>query len=224
VAGAVTGGSALVVQPGFDASTVAKFKGKRIATPEFGNTQDIAARAWLSAGGLVVGKDVQVVPIPNPDQINLFRLVAIDGAWTIEPWVSRLELLADAKVVVEEKDPLTTLLAANTQFLTRHAELADAFIAAHRELTEWIIQHPQEAQRMLTEELQIRFKADMPEVVLRNAWPRIHLTSDVSLVEFAGFLAKAKDAGFVSNVDMRSVVETCIAGPCTKPTVSPQTN
>ena len=207
VAGAVTGGSALVVQPGSGLLAPINFKGRSIATPEFGNTQDIMARAWLIAAGLQPGKDVQLVPMQNTEQLKLFRLMAIDAAWTVEPWVSRLELLADATIVVEEKHSPTTVLAANTQFLTEHRQLADAFVAGHRDLTTWIEAHPQEAQRMLTEELQTRFATDMPATVLGHAWRRIHVTSEVSREALGDFVQKSKDAGFAADVDVEALFD-----------------
>ena len=97
-------------------STLAKpadFRGKRIATPQFGNTQDVAARAWLAAGGLRItqaGGDAQVLPTENPDQLSLFKSGQLDAVWTVEPWVSRLEMEAGGKVLVEEKNAITTNL------------------------------------------------------------------------------------------------------------------
>jgi NitT/TauT family transport system substrate-binding protein len=93
VAGAVNGGSALVVQPDRCLAGPADFRGKRIGTPQFGNTQDVAARAWLTAGGLRItqaGGDAQVLPAANPDQLALFKSRQLDAVWTVEPWVSRL--------------------------------------------------------------------------------------------------------------------------------------
>jgi NitT/TauT family transport system substrate-binding protein len=101
VAGAVQGGSALVVQADGGLACAADFRGKRIATPQFGNTQDIAARAWLIAGGLRVtqtGGDAQVLPTANPDQLSLFQRRQLDAVWTVEPWVSRLEAEAGGRV------------------------------------------------------------------------------------------------------------------------------
>ena len=74
-AGAAEGGAALVVQANAGLLTPADFRGKKIATPQLGNTQDVAARAWLSAGGLKItltGGDAQVIPTANPDQLSLF--------------------------------------------------------------------------------------------------------------------------------------------------------
>ena len=88
VAGAVNGGSALVVQPDGGLSKPADFRGKRIATPQFGNTQDVAARAWLVSGGLRItqtGGDAQVLPTANPDQLGLFQNKQLDAVWTGSP-------------------------------------------------------------------------------------------------------------------------------------------
>src|SRR5438067_5998030 len=107
IAGAVDGGAALVVQPGSGLSRAADFRGKKLGTPQLGNTQDVAARAWLAAGGLKVtltGGDVQVIPTANPDQLGLFQSRDLDAVWTVEPWVSRLEMEANDKALVEERD------------------------------------------------------------------------------------------------------------------------
>ena len=115
IAGAVNGGSALVVQGDSTLKTPADFRGKKIATPQLGNTQDVAARAWLKAGGLKItqtGGDAQVLPTANPDQLLLFQQKQVDAVWTVEPWVSRLEMEAGGKVLVDEKDAITTVLVA----------------------------------------------------------------------------------------------------------------
>ncbi|HWB61715.1 MAG TPA: ABC transporter substrate-binding protein, partial [Chthoniobacteraceae bacterium] len=97
IAGAANGGAALVVQPDENLKAPADFKGKKIATPQLGNTQDISCRAWLIGGGLKItasGGDAQVIPTENPDQLALFQQKQLDAVWTVEPWVSRLEMEA----------------------------------------------------------------------------------------------------------------------------------
>jgi NitT/TauT family transport system substrate-binding protein len=111
IAGSANGGAALLVQPDGRLSKPEDFKGRVIATPQLGNTQDVACRAWLKKQGYRVtqlGGDVKVVPVANPDQIALFTSGRIDGAWTVEPWVSRLELDAKAAIFLEQKDAMTT--------------------------------------------------------------------------------------------------------------------
>ncbi|MEA3028393.1 MAG: sulfonate transport system substrate-binding protein [Alphaproteobacteria bacterium] len=211
VAGAVNGGSALVVQPRSNLAKAADFRGKRMATPEVGNTQDVTARAWLAAGGLRVaqrGGDVQILPTANPDQLALFQLLQVDAVWTVEPWVSRLELLADGKILVEEKDEITTLLASSVHFLSSQRDLARRFVAAHRALTDWIRNNPDEAQRMITDEFLAAFDTKMSKVLLAQAWKRIALTSDVSPARLQVFSERAQKAGFTQNTaDLSRLVE-----------------
>lgn len=212
IAGAVNGGSALVVQPDSGLAKPADFKGKRIATPQFGNTQDVAARAWLVAGGLRItqtGGDAQVVPTSNPDQLSLFQSKQLDAVWTVEPWVSRLETEASGKVLVEEKDAITTVLVSSAGFLEKNRELVKRFVAAHRELTEWIKQNPAEAQNLVREELQASFKIDMHPELLSRAWGRMSITPDVTLAAFQSFVASAQQVGFLRDTpDLGRLIET----------------
>jgi NitT/TauT family transport system substrate-binding protein len=150
LAGAAAGGAALVVQSDSGLKLPADFRGKTIATPQLGNTQDVACRAWLANGGLKItqtGGEAFIVPTPNPDQISLFQQRKLDAVWTVEPWVSRLEREAGGKVVLEQSNESITVLVSGVKFLKTKRELAAKFAQAHRELTEWILAHPEEASR-----------------------------------------------------------------------------
>ncbi len=212
IAGAVNGGSALVVQPDSSLAKPADFRGKRIATPQFGNTQDVAARAWLIAGGLRItqtGGDAQVLPTSNPDQLTLFRSKQLDAVWTVEPWVSRLESEAGGKILVEEKDAITAVLVSSAGFLAKNRDLAKRFVAAHRELTEWIRQNPEEAQRLAREELKASFRIDMAPDLVARAWGRMSLTPDVTREAFQSFVTSAQQVGFMRGApDLSRLIET----------------
>jgi NitT/TauT family transport system substrate-binding protein len=211
IAGAVNGGSALVVQQGSGLAKPADFRGKRVATPQFGNTQDVAARAWLVAGGLRItqtGGDAQVVPTSNPDQLSLFQSKQLDAVWTVEPWVSRLESEAGGQVLVEEKDAITTILTSSVAFLEKNRDLARRFVAAHRELTDWIRQNPEEAQRLAREELQAAFRVEMAPELVARAWARMTVTSDTSLQAFQAFVTSAQQVGFLRGTpDLNRLIE-----------------
>ena len=203
IAGAVNGGSALVVQPDSGLGKPSDFRGKRIATPQFGNTQDVAARAWLKAGGLRItqaGGDAQVLPTSNPDQLALFKTRQLDAVWTVEPWVSRLELEAGGKVLVADEAAVTTVLVARAKFLSSHIDVVRRFVTAHRELTEWIRQHPDEAQRMVGAELKAQFRMEMAPQLIAHAWPRMKLTSDISLEALQEFVRSAQQVGFLRSM------------------------
>jgi NitT/TauT family transport system substrate-binding protein len=212
VSGAVNGGSALVVQKDSGLAAPADFRGKRIGTPQFGNTQDVAARAWLIAGGLRItqtGGDAHVVPTANPDQLTLFMRKTLDAVWTVEPWVSRLEREAGGTILVEDKDAVTTTLTARAKFLAEKRDLVRRFVAAHRDLTEWIRQNPEQAQHLARTELRTAFRLDLPADLIAHAWPRMTPTSDASPAAFKSFVENAKKIGFLRDVpDLGRLFET----------------
>jgi len=212
VAGAANGGSALVVQPDSSLKTAVDFRGKKIATPQFGNTQDVAARAWLASGGLKIrqtGGDAQVLPTANPDQLILFRQKQVDAVWTVEPWVSRLEKEAGGKILVDDREAITTVVVASADVIKSQRELVRQFVAAHRELTDWIKSNPAEAQRLAEAELDAELHAKLAPQLVKAAWPRIVLTSDVSLDALKRFIASAQAAGFLRNApDLSRLVES----------------
>ena len=212
VAGAVNGGSALVVQKDSGLSKPADFRGKRIGTPQFGNTQDVAARVWLMSGGLRItqtGGDAHVVPTANPDQLALFLRKQLDAVWTVEPWVSRLEREAEGKILVEENNTVTTTLTARAKFLSEKRDLVRRFVAAHRELTEWIKQNPEHAQNFVRTELRTTFRIDLPAELIAHAWPRMTPTSDASAATLKSIVEDTKKIGFLRDVpDLARLFET----------------
>src|SRR5687768_14697381 len=131
IAGSANGGAAFVVHADQNLKAPGDFKGKKIATPQLGNTQDISCRAWLLGGGLKItqlGGDAQVIPTQNPDQLSLFQQKRVDGVWTVEPWVSRLEREAGGKILVEEREVATTVVVSSVKFLGAKRELAKKFV------------------------------------------------------------------------------------------------
>ena len=211
VAAAAAGGAALVIQADSGLKQPSDFRGKTIATPQLGNTQDIAARAWLSNGGLKItqtGGDAFIIPTPNPDQLALFKNKKLDAVWTVEPWVSRLERDAGGKVLVEQSNESITVLVSSVKFLKTKRDLAARFIRAHRELTDWIVSHPEEAKQMVRQELAAETKADVSPELIAQSWKRLALKNDASLDEYQHFVANAQRAGFIRSIpDLSRLIE-----------------
>lgn len=203
IAGAVEGGAALVVPAGSAAESPQDFRGKTLATPQMGNTQDVSCRAWLTHGGLRVlltGGDAKVVPTRNPEQLTLFAQGHFDGVWTVEPWVSRLVQEAGGRILIDERDTLTTVLAAGTDFLEKDPAVAAAVVQAHRELSQWIVDHPQEAQQMMIAELQELTKSSFDPQLVAEAWQRIRVVSALNQRLLRLFVQEAHAAGFLKSV------------------------
>src|ERR1051325_485158 len=211
ISGAANAGAALLVKGDSPIKAPADFRGKKIATPQLGNTQDISCRAWLKAQGFKVtltGGDVTVIPAANPDQLALFQNGGVDGVWTVEPWVTRLERDAKGRVFLEDRDTITTWLISSVKFLRGRRELAKKIAEANTELTKWIQQNQAEAQQLLIQELKAETRADFASDAVAQAWNRIQFTSDVSRDLIAKSVQGGKDAGFFrGSTDSSKLVE-----------------
>ena len=202
IAGSANGGAALVVQPDGTLSKPGDFKGRKVGTPQLGNTQDVAARAWLKKNGFRItqlGGDVFVLPTHNPDQLSLFARKELDAVWTVEPWVSRLELESGGRIFLEQKDAITTVLAARARVLEEKADLVAKFARAHAELTTWINAHPDEAKQMVVAELEELTRAKFKLEVIDRAWTRLVFTTDISLPAIKALVAEAQSVGFLQD-------------------------
>jgi NitT/TauT family transport system substrate-binding protein len=210
VAGSANGGAALVVQADGRLSKPEDFRGKAIGTPQLGNTQDVAARAWLTKQGYKItqlGGDVKVLPTANPDQLALFADGKLDGVWTVEPWVSRLELDAKGKIYLEQKDAVTTVLTSTAAMVSKQSAVVKKFAAAHAELTEWINKNTDEAKKLANAELKELTKREMPAELIDRSWGRITFTSKVQRADLDAFVAEAQSVGFLKGeIDLSKLI------------------
>ena len=206
VAGATSGGAALVVRNDSGIQKAQDFHGKRIASPQMGNTQDVALRAWLKSNGLKTndkGGDVQVIPIANPDQLTLFLKKELDGAWAPEPWASRLIREANGRLFLDERTLwpngqfITAHLIVSTKFLKEHPDLVKKWLAAHVELTDWINGHQNEAKQLLNQQISKETGKALSADVLNDSFGRLQVTYDPLKASLLNAARSAFDAGFL---------------------------
>lgn len=206
VAGAASGGASLVVRNDAGINKPDDFHGKRVASPQFGNTQDVALRNWLKKNGLKTndkGGDVQIVPMANPDQLTLFLKKDLDAAWAPEPWATRLIHEGNGRLFVDERTLwpngqfVIGLLVVNTKFLNAHPDLVKDWIRAHIDLTDWINAHPTEAEKLLNQQIQRETSKSLPTDVLEEAFSRIEVTYDPLHRALMTAAQQAFDDGFL---------------------------
>ncbi|MCC8021224.1 MAG: ABC transporter substrate-binding protein [Akkermansia sp.] len=204
LSGAVDGGAALLVHDGASMKSGRDFSGKTVATPQLGNTQDISARAWLKRSGLHItregGGDTHVTPTSNSMQLPLFQRGDLDAVWTVEPWVSRLEREAGARVLVEDTAVVTTVLVAREAWLREHPERAARLVKAHEDLTQWILDHPREAQKMVADELSLLMRSPMDLSLVETSWKRLKPTTNLNMKGMKQFVRDAQSAGLLGRV------------------------
>jgi NitT/TauT family transport system substrate-binding protein len=202
VSGAASGGSVLVVRRDAKIQSAADLAGKKLATPELGNTQDIAARYYLLQNNLQTtdkGGTVQVLPTKNADTLTLFAKKELDAAWVPEPWGARLVL--DERDLWQNRQFVTTNIIVRKQFLDAHPDLVQKWLIAHIQVTRWIQQNPADAKKIVNAAIKRLTNAALREDILDDAWTRLDFTYDplsASLYASAehafalGFLGKTK--------------------------------
>jgi NitT/TauT family transport system substrate-binding protein len=209
ISGSMRGGEALVVR-GDTITSVDDLRGKTIATPQLGNTQDVECRAWLLKQGIkvtLVGGDARVIPTANPDMLQLFTQKKLDAAWTVEPWVTRLINEADGRIFHSDPKALTTVLAGRVGFLEERPALAAKFAEAHQNLTDWIRENPEEARRRVRDELSAITRREISQKLVDEAWTRLDPNTSISIEPFEAFLQHAREVGFLrARVDLKNLL------------------
>ncbi len=210
IAGATSGGAVFVVRRDSGIRSAKDFEGKKFASPQLGNTQDVALRSYLKENGYELaekGGGVAVVPVANPDILVLFKKKEIDGAWVPEPWGARLVREGGGRIFMDERDLwpggkfVTANVVARTEFLEKNPDLVRKILKAHVKVTRWINANREDAKKIVNAEIKELTQKALPEEVLDDGWGRIEVTYDPvtgSLIESAkrafdlGFLGKEK--------------------------------
>ncbi|WP_426226334.1 ABC transporter substrate-binding protein [Pseudarthrobacter sp. DSP2-3-2b1] len=222
IAGAAAGGAQLVVKP--DINSAADLRGKTLASPQLGGTQDVALRAWLSDQGYKTNVDgsgdVAINPTENAQTLKLFQDGKLDGAWLPEPWASRLVLEAGAKVLVDEKDLWdgsasgkpgefpTTILIVNKDFAAAHPETVKALLKGHAESVAWLNETPgAEKSAVVNAALQEAAGAALPTDVLDRSLQNIVFTVDPLAGTYPRLLKDGVEAGTTKQADITGLFD-----------------
>lgn len=185
ISGASSAGAALVVRDGI--SSVEELRGKTLATPQLGNTQDVAVRAWLLEQGIETtaegAGDVAIRPQANAEGLAAFVAGTIDGAWVPQPWVAEY-VAAGAKILLNEKDLwpegkfVTTHIICRTDFISNYPEVVTALIRGHLAALDSIAADPTKAKESFALALSaITGTSPKPEI-LDAAWADLEFTYD----------------------------------------------
>ena len=219
ISGVSSGGASFVVRNDAGIQSVKDLGGKKFASPELGNTQDVSLRKYLVNNGYKTaenGGNVTVVPVANADILTLFLKKEIDGAWVPEPWATRLVNEANGKIFVDERDlwpPQGKFVTANiivrTDYLNQNPDVIKKLLEAHVNETLWINQNKEKAINDFNIELKKLTGKTIANNVLSNALTKLEFTYDplkVSLFKDAndaydlGLLAKGKSKPDLSNI------------------------
>jgi len=197
IAGAASGGVLFVVRADSGIESPKDLAGKKLTSPQYGNTQDTSLKSYIIENGLKLaeyGGSVNVLSADNPDTVILFLKKEIDGAWVPEPWGTILVKNANGKIFLDERDLwpdkefATTVLVVRSEFLDKHPDLVKKVLQAHVETTLWINAHPEEAEKVVNAQLKVLMGKELPADVVHEAFSRIQVTykpMKSSLLKFA---------------------------------------
>jgi NitT/TauT family transport system substrate-binding protein len=214
IAGATSGGAAFVVRNDSNINEAKDLAGKKIASPQLGNTQDVALRFYLQEKGFKLkekGGNVEVIPIENPDILTLFQKKELDGAWVPEPWASRLVKQGNGRIFVDERtlwpnsDFVTANIIVSLKFLKENPDLVKKWLKGHVETTIWINKNKPNAQLILNEEIKKITGKSLPEDVLSDAFARLTVTWDPIKDSLFKSADNAFELGFIKNKDLKEI-------------------
>jgi NitT/TauT family transport system substrate-binding protein len=217
-----------------DINSPADLKGKTVATPQLGNTQDVALRSYLAAHGIKTnaqgGGDVSITSTDNATILQLFKQGQLDGAWVPEPWVTRMVSEAGGTVFVDEATLWpggqfpTTELVVTTAFLKDHPATVQHLIEGHVAAASLIKANPAEAQTVVNNALLRLTQKKLDATELATAWQKLDFTVDPLATALAKQASAAHAAGLIDTVDLHGIMDLSILNGVLraqgKPTVS----
>ncbi|OGY87468.1 MAG: hypothetical protein A2233_00955 [Candidatus Kerfeldbacteria bacterium RIFOXYA2_FULL_38_24] len=225
ISGAVSGGAVLVGQSdlaeAFAKDGAQALANKKIASPSQGNTQDISLRNYIKENNLE-GK-VEIIPMENADQLTAFSQKELDGCWVPEPWGTRLITEAGGKLMIDERDLwpngkfITTNIIASKAFLDQHPDLVKKWLEANLEVTTWINDNPQEAQKIVNSEIERLTTKKIADDVLAKSWKRIDLSVNPLKDSLYAFGDRAYEQGFLGDTkpDLSNIYDLTILNEIT---------
>jgi NitT/TauT family transport system substrate-binding protein len=217
ISGATSGGASLVVQA--DISSAQDLKGKKLATPQLGNTQDVALRAWLAAQDLKTdlqgGGDVSIVNQANAEALEAFRSGAINGAWVPEPWASRMILEGKGKQLLNETELwpggrfVTTLLIVRKAYLDQNRPIVRSLLQGHLAANSFVGSDPT-AKSVINSGLKKLTGKALSTEVIDMAWKNLTFTYDPVAGSLRKSAADAKKLGLLEDADLDGIFDLAL--------------
>jgi len=206
LSGAASGGASFIIQPNSGLDSIENFDGKRIASPQISNSQDVSLRYYLTSNDLKSvekGGTVFVLNISNPDIYTLFAKGDIDGAWVPEPWATMLvEELGGVRLFNEEKlwpdeQFASVLLISRTDYLENNPVIIQNWIKSHEETVSWINSNPDKSKTIFSEFLKKYMGKSLPPKIIDESFSNLEITSDPIKNSVLTFAERADSLGYL---------------------------
>lgn len=206
IAGGADAGAILVRRKGSNIKNIKDLSGKKIAIPEYGNTQDLILRILLDENGLkdeTKGGNVEIVQAENSDIKELLDKGEIDAALVPEPWGSKLikeigvKLVLNYNAVWKNGRYPTTVVIARKDFIRKHMDIVEKFLKVHVNETNSINCKNDKAYEAINEELKELTGQTLDNEVLDNSFKRIKVTNNPEKKAIVDMSAWSLKEGFI---------------------------
>jgi len=215
ISGATSGGAALVVKPSI--RTAADLRGRKLSSPQLGNTQDVALRWWLQSNGLKTspqgGGDLTIIPQDSSQTLQAFKTGDIDGAWVPEPWATRLVLEGKGKVLVDERALwpqgrfATSQLVVRTDFLKRHRDLVRRLLQGQVQTTALLNDQSDQSRAAASDALAAISGSRLSDAVLAQAWSNLTFANDPVAASLQTSADHAQQLGLLKSADLKGIYD-----------------
>ena len=227
ISGAASGGASFVVRNDSGINSVNDLGGKKFASPQLGNTQDVALRKYLVDKGYNTadnGGNVTIVPVTPADILTLMLKKDIDGAWVPEPWAARLVKEANGRIFVDERELwppdgkfVTANIIARTDYLNENPDIIERLLQAHINKTIWINENKeQQAITAFNGALKKITGKTIPDDEIRDALTRLEFTYDPIKESLLKMADNAYELGYLgdgrSKLDLSTIFDLTILG------------
>src|SRR5882757_1134818 len=212
--GAAAGGASIVVKKGI--TSAAQLKGKSLATPSLGNTQDVALRYWLKQHGVATnitgGGDAFIKPTkPNSAAVLQFKSGQIAGG--SEPAPYDIQMVADGGTVLLSEPGVTTLLVVTQSFLSAHPDIVSDLLKAQVQANAFIKSNPTQAQADANAELATYTGKPLKADLVAASFKEITFTNDPNAASLKTDADQAVALGLLKPVNLDGIYDL---GPLNK--------
>ncbi len=206
LSGAASGGASFIVHPNSKINSVADFVGKRIASPQIGNTQDVSLRNYLNENGLKPaerGGSVVVLNIPNPDIYTLFTKDEIDAAWVPEPWASLLVQELNGKRLFFEEDLwpekkfASVVLIGRDEYVKENPLVIQNWLESHTKTINWINENPEDTRIIFNQFMKNTMGQSLSDSVIDESLSNLEITSDPLKESISTIAQRADSLGYL---------------------------
>ncbi|HTL84444.1 MAG TPA: ABC transporter substrate-binding protein [Acidimicrobiia bacterium] len=223
ISGVASGGASLIVKPNINSA--ADLKGKKIATPQLGNTQDVALRSWLNKNGVHVtkdGGDATILAQDNAITLTSFQEGSIDAAWVPEPWATRLVVEGGGKELVDERTLwpqgkfTTTVLVVTKKFLDAHPDVVEHLVEGLLDGIDLTKKNAAQAQQLTNQGIQAITGKTLSDEVITKSWKKLTFTADPIASSLQTSADNAKSLGFLDSSDLGDIFDLSIVNKALK--------